>query len=128
MAGCPPEEGDDLLRCYGLPMVEFRRAADADAAVEAAAGLGGHVVIKADVPGLLHKSVAGAVELDLSGPDEVRAAMRRLQAAFAGRMSGVLVEPMVTGGIETIVGVVARTGVRPGGGIRARRGRHRRAR
>ena len=33
--------------------------------------------------------------------------MRRLQAAFAGRMSGVLVEPMVTGGVETIVGVVA---------------------
>jgi acyl-CoA synthetase (NDP forming) len=100
------EEGDALLRCYGLPMVEFRRAADADAAVEAAAGLGGHVVIKADVAGLLHKSVAGAVELDLSGPDEVRAAMHRLQAAFAGRMSGVLVEPMVTGGVETIVGVV----------------------
>jgi acyl-CoA synthetase (NDP forming)/GNAT superfamily N-acetyltransferase len=100
------EEGDALLRCYGLPMVEFRRAADADAAVEAAAGLGGHVVIKADVAGLLHKSVVGAVELDLSGPDEVRAAMHRLQAAFAGQMSGVLVEPMVTGGVETIVGVV----------------------
>ncbi len=31
---------------------------------------------------------------------------RRLQAAFAERMSGVLVEPMITGGIETIVGVV----------------------
>ena len=27
------EEADGLLRCYGLPMVEFRRAADADAAV-----------------------------------------------------------------------------------------------
>ena len=32
--------------------------------------------------------------------------MRRLQDKFAGRMSGVLVEPMITGGIETIVGVV----------------------
>jgi acyl-CoA synthetase (NDP forming) len=100
------KEADDLLRCYGLPMVEFRRAADADAAVEAAAGFGGHVVIKADVPGLLHKTVAGAVELDLHGADEVRAAMRRLQDRFAGRMNGVLVEPMITGGIETIVGVV----------------------
>ena len=99
-------EADDLLRCYGIPMVEFRRAGDADAAVEAAAGLGGHVVIKADVPGLLHKTAAGAVELDLRGAGEVRAAMRRLQARFAGRMSGVLVEPMITGGIETIVGVV----------------------
>jgi acyl-CoA synthetase (NDP forming)/GNAT superfamily N-acetyltransferase len=100
------EEADGLLRCYGLPMVPFRRAADADAAVEAAAGLGGHVVIKAEVPGLLHKTAAGAVELDLHGDDEVRAAMRRLHSSLGGRMSGVLVEPMITGGIETIVGVV----------------------
>ena len=99
-------EADDLLRCYGIPMVEFRRAGDADAAVEAAARLGGHVVIKADVPGLLHKTAAGAVELDLHGDGEVRAAMSRLQARFVGRMSGVLVEPMITGGVETIVGVV----------------------
>jgi acyl-CoA synthetase (NDP forming)/GNAT superfamily N-acetyltransferase len=100
------EEADGVLRCYGLPMVEFRRVADADAAVAAAAGLGGHVALKADVPGLLHKTVEGAVELDLHGADEVRAAMGRLQARFAGRMSGVLVEPMITGGIETLAGVV----------------------
>ena len=99
-------EADDLLRCYGIPMVEFRRAGDADAVVEAAARLGGHVAIKADVPGLLDKTAVGAVELDLHGDGEVRAAMSRLQARFAGRMSGVLVEPMITGGIETIVGVV----------------------
>ena len=87
-------------------MVDFLRADDADAAVAAAAGFGGHVVIKADVPGLLHKTAAGAVELDLHGADEVRAAMRRLQDRFAGRLSGVLVEPIVAGGVETIVGVV----------------------
>ena len=99
-------EADDLLRCYGIPMVEFRRAGNVDAVIGAAARLGGHVVIKAEVPGLLHKTDAGAVELDLRGADEVRAAMSRLQARFAGRMSGVLVEPMITGGVETIVGVV----------------------
>ena len=99
-------EADDLLRCYGIPMVEFRRAGNADAAVEAAASLGGHVVIKAEVPGLLHKTDAGAVELDLHGAGEVRAAMRRLQGKFAGRLAGVLVEPMITGGTETIIGVV----------------------
>jgi acyl-CoA synthetase (NDP forming)/GNAT superfamily N-acetyltransferase len=100
------EEADGLLRCYGIPMVEFIRAADADAAADAADRLGGHVVIKADVPGLLHKSAAGAVELDLHGSGEVRAAVRRLQAKFAGRLSGLLVEPMIAGGVETIVGVV----------------------
>ena len=102
----PAEAADDLLRCYGVPMVEFRRADATDAAIEVAARLGGHVVIKADVPGLLHKTAAGAVELDLYGPGEVRAAMGRLRDKFAGRMNGVLVEPMITGGVETIVGVV----------------------
>ncbi|MBV9092906.1 MAG: GNAT family N-acetyltransferase [Streptosporangiaceae bacterium] len=100
------EGGDSLLRCYGIAMVEFRRAADADAAVKAAAELGGHVAIKADVPGLLHKSAAGAVQLDLHGAGEVRAAMGRLQGVFGAAMSGVLVEPMIAGGVETIVGVV----------------------
>ena len=100
------DEADALLRCYGIPMVEFRQVDDADAAVEVAAGLGGHVVLKANVPGLLHKSTAGAVELDLHGDGEVRAAMGRLQARFAGRLSGVLVEPMITGGLEIIIGVV----------------------
>ena len=32
--------------------------------------------------------------------------MRRLQDRFAGRLSGVLVEPMIADGVETIVGVV----------------------
>ncbi|MGO9080608.1 MAG: GNAT family N-acetyltransferase [Streptosporangiaceae bacterium] len=100
------EEADSLLRCYGIPMVDFRRAGDADEAVEAAAGLGGHVVIKAEVPGLLHKTDAGAVELDLRGAAEIRAAMRRLAGRFDERMTAVLVEPMITGGVETIIGVV----------------------
>jgi len=100
------EEADGLLRCYGLPMVPFRRVGDVDAAVAVAAELGGHVVLKADVPGVLHKTAAGAVELDLRGADEVRAAVSRLHARLGGRMSGVLVEPMIAGGVETLVGVV----------------------
>jgi acyl-CoA synthetase (NDP forming) len=58
------------------------------------------------VPGLVHKSDAGAVELDLRGPGEVQSAMARLAERFAGRLSGVVVQPMISGGVETIVGVV----------------------
>jgi acyl-CoA synthetase (NDP forming) len=87
-------------------VVPFRRVGDVDAAVAAAAEFGGHVVLKADVPGLLHKTASGAVELDLRGADEVSAAMSRLHASLGERMSGVLVEPMIAGGVETLVGVV----------------------
>ena len=61
-------EADGLMRCYGIPMVEFRRVADTDAAVAAAADLGGHVVLKADVPGLLHKTRPAPSSWTCTGP------------------------------------------------------------
>jgi acyl-CoA synthetase (NDP forming)/GNAT superfamily N-acetyltransferase len=102
----PAAETQDLLRCYGVPLVETIPARDTAAAVAAAAALGGHVVIKAEVPGLVHKTDAGAVELDLRGAGAVRSAMHRLEQRFGGQLSGVLVQPMLTGGTELIIGVV----------------------
>ena len=67
----------ELLRCYGLPLVDTQPASDAAAAARAAAELGCPVVMKADVPGLLHKTDAGAVRLDLRSPADARRAYRR---------------------------------------------------
>jgi len=89
-----------------VPVVDGRFATGAQTAAEAAAALGGHVALKAEVPGLVHKSDAGAVELGLRGPAEVRRALRRLEGRFGDRLSGVLVQPMIAGGTEIIVGVV----------------------
>jgi acyl-CoA synthetase (NDP forming)/GNAT superfamily N-acetyltransferase len=102
----PAAEVAELLRCYGIPLVETQMAADSAAAAAAAAELGCPVVIKADVPGLLHKSDAGAVMLDLRSPDDVRSAFDELAGKFTGRLAGVLIQPMVTGGVEVIMGVV----------------------
>ena len=78
----------------------------ADEAAAAAAELGGQVAVKAEVAGLVHKSDAGAVLLGLDGPGEVRAAFAGLAAKFAGKFSGALVQPMISGGTEVIIGVV----------------------
>ena len=102
----PAADAGDLLRCYGVPVVDGRFATGAETAAEAAAELGGHVALKAEVPGLVHKSDAGAVELGLRGPAEVRRALRRLEGRFGDRLSGVLVQPMIAGGTEVIAGVV----------------------
>ena len=102
----PSAEAAELLRCYGIPLVESRMADDPAAAARAAAELGGPVVIKAEVPGLLHKSDAGAVRLDLRSPEDVRRAFEDLAVKFAGQLTGVLVQPMITGGVEVIIGVV----------------------
>jgi acyl-CoA synthetase (NDP forming)/GNAT superfamily N-acetyltransferase len=102
----PETETSELLRCYGMPIADRRIASDARAAVRAAAELGYPVALKAIVPGLLHKSEAGAVRLDLRSAGEVRAAFGALASAFGSRLSGVLLQPMVTGGIEMIMGIV----------------------
>lgn len=63
------------------------------------------MVLKADVPGLVHKSDAGAVKLDLHTAGEVRTAYAELATTFGTRLTGVLIQPMITGGIEVIAGV-----------------------
>jgi acyl-CoA synthetase (NDP forming) len=101
-----PAETADLLACYGITQVTSRLVADEQAAVDVAARLAAPVVLKADVAGLVHKSDAGAVQLDLHGPDEVRAGYRALAERFGTRMSAAVIQPMVTGGTEIIIGVV----------------------
>jgi acyl-CoA synthetase (NDP forming)/GNAT superfamily N-acetyltransferase len=101
-----PAETADLLACYGITQVTTRLVADEQAAVEVATQLAVPVVLKADVAGLVHKSDAGAVQLDLHGPDAVRAGYRALAERFGTRMSAAVIQPMVTGGIEVIIGVV----------------------
>ncbi len=96
----------ELLACYGITPAASRPVASEQAAVDAAAELGGPVVLKADVPGLVHKSDAGAVQLDLHGPEEVRAGYRALADRFGATMSAAIVQPMITGGTEVIIGVV----------------------
>jgi len=76
-----------------------------EAAVSAAARLGGPVVLKADVPGLVHKSEAGAVQLELHGAEEVRAGYRALEERFGAGLAAVIIQPMIAGGTEVTVGV-----------------------
>jgi acyl-CoA synthetase (NDP forming) len=95
-----------LLMCYGIAEVATRLVTSEQAAADTAAELGGPVVLKAEVPGLVHKSDAGAVQLDLHGRREVRAGYRSLAGNFGSRMLGAIVQPMISGGTEVIMGVV----------------------
>ncbi len=96
----------DLLGCYQIPVVPATLAATERQAVQAAAGFGGPAVLKAEAVGVVHKTEAGAVKLGLHGEQEVRAAYAELAAAFGARLTGVVVEPMLSGGVEVLVGVV----------------------
>lgn len=98
-----------LLRAYGLPLAPFHVAATPAAAGRWATTLGGAVALKAIVPGMLHKSDAGAVRLGLVGAAQVARAARDLRARFADAgtpLDGFVVQAMAPAGVEMLVGVV----------------------
>ena len=98
------------LDAQGLPAMHHQVATSAAEAEQAAQALGFPVVLKVSSPDILHKSELGGVALGLSGAVEVRQAFDRIMQSCRGaaplsRIEGVLVAPMVGGGVECILGV-----------------------
>jgi acetyl coenzyme A synthetase (ADP forming)-like protein len=89
----------DLLRAAKIDVVETETAGSADAAVEVAKRIGFPVVLKAE--GLLHKSDTGGVKLSLADEAAVRGAFAELKT------SSVIVQKMIKGGVEMMVGATA---------------------
>jgi acetate---CoA ligase (ADP-forming) len=97
-----------VLEETGIGVAPWRLVGEASEVTAAAAALGYPVVLKAVGERLLHKSELGAVVVGLASPGELAAAA----AAMAGRLAasgvraeGYLVQRMVAGGREVIVGL-----------------------
>ncbi|HZU80899.1 MAG TPA: GNAT family N-acetyltransferase [Acidimicrobiales bacterium] len=103
----------EVLTAYGIPVARTAAVGDATAAAEAARSMGGPVALKADGPGLLHKSERGGVRLGLEDPAEVGRAYEEMAAALGDDMSGAVVQAMAGGGVETIAGLVEHEGFGP---------------
>ncbi|MEE8524958.1 MAG: acetate--CoA ligase family protein [Thermoanaerobaculia bacterium] len=109
----PPGDALGVLDAYGIPVVEWRSAANREEALEVAAEIGYPVVLKAIAPELIHKSDVGAVALDLRNADELRQALERMDARLlqaglrnAGSPAdGYLLQKLARGGHEVIFGI-----------------------
>jgi acyl-CoA synthetase (NDP forming) len=93
-----PEQVRALLAAYGVPLVPERVIDDATAAAAAARELGLPVAVKTAAPGT-HKTEHGGVALGLGSEDAVREAAERIGGPL-------VVQPMVTGGVELLAGIV----------------------
>jgi len=102
----PEASAAELVSCYGVPLVATIAAASEQEAAAAAGQLGGRVVLKAEAEGLGHRTDAGGVRLDLRTPQEVAEGYRALVADSGPSPRRVLVQPMLTGGVEVMIGVV----------------------
>ncbi len=98
-------ESKKLLSLYGIPVTREKLSRGADEAVSAADGLGFPVVLKACSAELMHKSERGCIELNLRSKRDVREAYERIIPSVDLELEGVLVQEMVPGQRELVVGL-----------------------
>ena len=91
-----------MLSDFGVETTAPRAAADENAVVAAANKCGFPVVLKTAMPGLLHKSEQAGVIVGISDEEQ----LRQMYGLMRSRLGDeVLVAPVVTAGVEMILGV-----------------------
>ena len=102
-------EARELFRLQGVPMPDDYLAGSEDEAVKFAEKLGYNVALKIVSPGILHKSEAGGVILNLQNEPAVREAFNKIINSArkykpGADIRGCLVSPMSDKGIEIVIG------------------------
>lgn len=98
-------ESKKLLSLYGIPVTREKLSRSADEAVSAADGLGFPVALKACSAELMHKSERGGIELNIRSEGDARRAYERIIRSVDLQLEGVLVQEMVPGQRELVVGL-----------------------
>ncbi len=99
-----PDEVDALLGSFGIALPASRIADTEEQAVAAARDIDGPVALKVISESALHKSDVGGVLLDVEGDEAVREGFAAVVAAV-DEHEGVLVQEMVDGGHEILIGM-----------------------
>ena len=106
-----------LLECYGIPVARSAVAASIDELEIQAKQVRFPAVLKAIAPGLVHKTEAGGVAVDIRTLDELLTAARRMSEAVSAHAvaaegatpssipTGFLLQEYMRGGREVIVGM-----------------------
>jgi acetate---CoA ligase (ADP-forming) len=105
-----PEVALGLLKEYGIPVAATKVACSPEEAAGLAAEIGFPVVMKLRSTTITHKTDVGGILLNLKTAEEVKHAFTAMEARLASaglgvQMEGVILQPMLTGGQEVIVGM-----------------------
>lgn len=112
------EEGQEILRAYGLPLPKSALAKTEQKAVKTAKKIGYPIVLKIASPQIIHKSDAGGVKVNIQNDKDVRSAFKEIikNAKKYNKnavIKGVLVLEMVKDGKEMIIGSKQEPGFGP---------------
>ena len=105
------EEVYGILSAYNIPVADWRMAANAEEALNAANDMGYPVVIKADAESVVHKSDMGGVALDLQDGIAASAAVEAMRKAISARDLRFFVQKYMPEGLELIMGAKAEEGL-----------------
>jgi acetate---CoA ligase (ADP-forming) len=95
------------LQHVGLPVVPFRLCRCGDAAADAFRSLGPRVVVKGCAAQFPHKSEHGLVRLNVTSPEDARAAFAQISASLESlgvTRPEVVIASMIGGGREMLLG------------------------
>lgn len=109
-------ESATLLEAYGVPVAPWGLARDAMQAVEIASSLGYPVALKVVSPEIPHKTDAGVLRLNIATHDGLLEAYESIVSrarAVGSDIHGVLVQSMVKGTLEVILGGLRDTSFGP---------------
>ena len=103
------QEAMAIITAYGVPVIDKRLITDEEGAVAAAAELGFPVAMKVVSGEVSHKSDFGGVQLNLNNEESVRLAYQDMMTSIRAKapdatIEGALIQPMVRGGRDLIVG------------------------
>ncbi|MBP0119872.1 MAG: acetate--CoA ligase family protein [Nitrosarchaeum sp.] len=112
------EEGQEVLKAYGLPLPKSALAKTEADAIKIAKQIGYPVVMKIASPQIIHKSDAGGVKVNLTNDSEIKEAFKTIIANAKkynknAEIKGVLIVEMVKGGKELIIGSKLEPGFGP---------------
>jgi acetyl coenzyme A synthetase (ADP forming)-like protein len=99
-------EANALLAAVGIDTPRSNMASSVEDAVEVAERLGYPVALKAVGPLLLHKTEHKALRLNLGSRQAVRLAAVSLTESIGNKMEGFLVQRMIIGGAEMMLGAI----------------------
>ena len=94
-----------FLSTYGIPVTRESIARSPDEAVSMAEAMGYPVALKASSHDLMHKTEMGVIELHLRDEQDVRRAYDRITSDLDLELEGLLVQEMVPGQRELVLGM-----------------------
>jgi len=99
-----PVEIGELFGAVGIPVARSRLVSTLDDALKVAAKIGFPVALKATGPAIIHKTEVGGVALNLTDETALRHAYDDMATRLGADLTGVIVQEMVAGGVEVVVG------------------------